>query len=64
MPHRERIFRLAQRVLRSREDAEDAVQIALLQAFRHLNGFQGQARFSTWLVRIAMNAALMQLRVA
>jgi RNA polymerase sigma-70 factor, ECF subfamily len=63
LPQRRRILSLAQHMLRSREDAEDVVQIALLQAFTHLDGFQGQARFSSWLIRITMNAALMRLRV-
>ena len=63
MPHQGRIFRLAQRILRNREDAEDVVQTALLKAFCHLEGFHGHARFSTWLFRIATNEALMRLRV-
>jgi RNA polymerase sigma-70 factor, ECF subfamily len=64
IPLRRRILRLAQQILRSREDAEDVVQIALLQAFSHLNGFQGQARFSSWLIRITINTALMRLRIS
>jgi len=62
MPHRERIFRLAQRVLRNREDAEDAVQTAFLDALRHLDAFEGRSQFSSWLARIALNAAFMRLR--
>jgi RNA polymerase sigma-70 factor (ECF subfamily) len=62
MPHRDAILRLARRILRNQEDAEDVVQIALLEAFRHLNAFQGRSRFSSWLHRIATNAALMRLR--
>jgi RNA polymerase sigma-70 factor (ECF subfamily) len=57
-----RIFRLAQRIMRNREDAEDVVQETFLLAFVHLPDFQGSARFSTWLSRIAINAALMRLR--
>ena len=64
MPHRETILRLARRILRNQEDAEDVVQIALLEAFRHLNTFQGRSRFSSWLHRIATNAALMRLRAS
>ena len=64
MPHRETILRRAQRILRNREDAEDIVQIAFLQAFRHLDGFQERSQFSSWLIRIATNAALMRLRVS
>ena len=63
MPHRETIFRVAQRILRNREDAEDAVQIAYLDALRHLDGFQGRSRFSSWLKSIAVNAAIRHLRV-
>src|SRR5262245_37057511 len=64
MPHRDGILRLAQRILRNREDAEDAVQTAFLDAFRHLDAFQGRSRFSSWLSRIAMNAAFMKLRAS
>ena len=64
MPHWEALLRVTQRILRNREDAEDAVQTAFLDAFRNLNGFHGHSRFSSWLTRIAMNAALMRLRVS
>jgi RNA polymerase sigma-70 factor, ECF subfamily len=64
VPHWEALLRVTQRILRNREDAEDAVQNAFLDAFRNLNGFQGHSRFSSWLTRIAMNAALMRLRVS
>jgi RNA polymerase sigma-70 factor, ECF subfamily len=64
MPHWDALLRVTRRILRNREDAEDAVQHALLDAFRNLNGFQGRSRFSSWLTRIAMNAALMRLRVS
>ena len=57
-----RMFHLALKLLRNREDAEDAVQQAFQGAFVHLKSFQGQARFSTWLTRIAINEALMMLR--
>jgi RNA polymerase sigma-70 factor (ECF subfamily) len=49
-------------VLRNKEDAEDAVQDALLSAFLKLRSFQGRSRFSTWLTRIGINAALMRWR--
>jgi len=62
MPHRDGILRLTQRILRNREDAEDAVQNAFLDALRHLNSFEGRSRFSSWLTRIALNAAFMRLR--
>jgi RNA polymerase sigma-70 factor, ECF subfamily len=64
MPHRGAILRLTHRILRNREDAEDAVQTAFLDAFRHLDAFQGRSRFSSWLSRIAMNAAFMRLRAS
>lgn len=64
MPHWDALLRVTQRILRNREDAEDAVQTAFLDAFRNLNGFHGSSRFSSWLTRIAMNAALMRLRVS
>jgi RNA polymerase sigma-70 factor (ECF subfamily) len=49
-------------MLRSEEDARDALQETFLAAHRALHGFEGQARLSTWLHRIAVNAALMKLR--
>jgi RNA polymerase sigma-70 factor (ECF subfamily) len=52
------------RILRNREDAEDALQEALFKAYTHLSGFRGDCKFSTWLTRIAINSALMQLRHA
>jgi len=64
MPHRDGILRLTQRILRNQEDAEDAVQTAFLDALRHLDDFQGRSRFSSWLTRIALNAAFMKLRLS
>ena len=60
--HAERMFRVAHRITRHREDAEDAVQETFLSAYRHLKSFDGRARFETWLTRIAINAALMKVR--
>jgi RNA polymerase sigma-70 factor, ECF subfamily len=57
-----KIFRLTQNITQNREDAEDAMQEAFLKAFQHLDEFQGNSRFYTWLVRIAVNQALMKLR--
>jgi RNA polymerase sigma-70 factor (ECF subfamily) len=57
-----KIFRLTQNITQNREDAEDAMQEAFLKAYEHLNEFQGNSRFYTWLVRIAVNQALMKLR--
>jgi len=56
------VFRVAQRMMRNNEDAEDVVQESFQQAFVHLKSFNGDSRFSTWLTRIAINAALMKLR--
>lgn len=64
MPHWDSLLRVTQRIVRNREDAEDAVQTAFLDAFRNLKGFHGRSRFSSWLTRIAMNAALMRVRVS
>jgi RNA polymerase sigma-70 factor (ECF subfamily) len=49
--------------LRNREDAEDEVQNAFVKAFAHLDQYQGEAEFSTWLERIVTNQCLMFLRV-
>jgi len=57
-----KIFRLTQNITQNREDAEDAMQEAFLKAFEHLGEFAGASRFYTWLVRIAVNQALMKLR--
>lgn len=61
-PHIARLHRIAFRVLGNKEDAEDAVQDGLLSAHRKLKSFQGRSRFSTWLTRIVINAALMLRR--
>ena len=60
--HTAMIFRVAMHIMASPEDAEEVVQDAFLRAFQHLQDFEGRARFSTWLTRIAVNAALMKLR--
>jgi RNA polymerase sigma-70 factor (ECF subfamily) len=60
--HTPMIFRVAMHIMNSREDAEDIVQDAFLKAFQHLQRFEERSRFSTWLTRIAVNAALMKLR--
>jgi RNA polymerase sigma-70 factor (ECF subfamily) len=56
------VFRVARRIVRNDEDAEDVVQESFERAFIHLQSFKGDSRFSTWLSRIAINAALMKLR--
>jgi RNA polymerase sigma-70 factor (ECF subfamily) len=57
-----RLLAAARRLLGNEEDARDAVQEAFLSAFRALDRFEGEARLSTWLHRIVLNAALMRLR--
>lgn len=57
-----KIFRMAKQITQSDEDAEDVLQEALFKAYQHLKDFQGNSRFYTWLVRIAVNEALMKLR--
>jgi RNA polymerase sigma-70 factor, ECF subfamily len=56
------VFRIAQHITQNREDAEDVVQEAFLKAYGNLEQFQEQSKFYTWLVRIAVNEALMKLR--
>src|SRR5271169_5443532 len=57
-----KIFRLGMNITGNREDAEDVMQEAFLKAYQHLPEFEGNSRFYTWLVRIAVNQALMKLR--
>jgi RNA polymerase sigma-70 factor (ECF subfamily) len=57
-------LRLAHGILRSKDDSQDAVQAAYLQAFRHLRRFRGEASFKTWITRIVVNCCLLQLREA
>src|SRR5512146_1280059 len=57
-----KIFRLAQHITQNREDAEDVLQETFMKAFEHLDQFQGNSKFYTWIVRIAVNQALMKLR--
>jgi RNA polymerase sigma-70 factor, ECF subfamily len=60
--HANRVFQATYRVTRNQQDAEDALQDAFLNAFTHMNNFEGRSSFSTWLTRIAINSALMILR--
>src|SRR6516162_1917316 len=60
--HRRQLYNRALRVMGNAEDAEDALQDELLSAFRNLRSFKGHSKFSTWLTRIVINAALMRLR--
>lgn len=56
------VFRIAQHITQNREDAEDVMQDAFLKAYEKLDQFQGNSKFYTWLVRIAVNESLMRLR--
>jgi RNA polymerase sigma-70 factor (ECF subfamily) len=60
--HVNKVFHVIHRIMRNREDAEDALQDCLLNAFVHVKDFDGRSRFATWLARIAINAALMKFR--
>jgi RNA polymerase sigma-70 factor, ECF subfamily len=57
-----KIYRLAKNITQNDEDAEDVLQDTFLKSYEHLNDFQGNSKFYTWLVRIAVNEALMKLR--
>lgn len=57
-----RILRVARNITNNDEDSEDVLQETFMKAYTHLDGFQGNSKFYTWLVRIAMNEALMKLR--
>jgi len=57
-----KLYRIAQGITHSNEDAEEVVQTAFLKAFQNLNRFQGNAKFSTWLIRIVMNESFIKMR--
>jgi RNA polymerase sigma-70 factor (ECF subfamily) len=57
-----RVYRMARQITQIDEDAEDVLQETFLKAFEHLDSFQGQSKFYTWLTRIAVNESLMKLR--
>jgi len=60
--HNQRVFRAVRAIVRDDADAEDVMQQAYVAAYTHLGDFAGRARFSTWLVRIAVNEAFARLR--
>ena len=60
--HARKLLRMTYRITRNHEDAGDALQGALLNAFVHIRHFDGRSSFSTWLTRIAVNSALMIIR--
>jgi RNA polymerase sigma-70 factor (ECF subfamily) len=57
-----RVYRMAKQITQNDEDTEDVLQETFLKAYTHLDDFQGNSKFYTWLVRIAVNEALMKLR--
>src|ERR1700692_2255811 len=57
-----KLLRIAQSVTHNTEDSQDVVQEAFLKAFQHLSEFREDSQFSTWLIRITVNQALMKLR--
>jgi RNA polymerase sigma-70 factor (ECF subfamily) len=60
--YQNKIYRLARNITQSNEDAEDILQETFLKAYSHLDGFQRNSKFYTWIVRIAVNESLMKLR--
>lgn len=60
--YNERVYRAARSILRDEQEAEDVMQQAYVNAFTHLRQFNGSARFSTWLMRIAINESLARVR--
>jgi RNA polymerase sigma-70 factor, ECF subfamily len=61
-PYERRVYSAAFAILRNGADAEDAAQEAMLKAFKHIRQFREEARFSTWLIQIAVNEARMRRR--
>lgn len=60
--HDQRVYRLARAIVRHEADAEDIAQETYLRAFKHLTQFAGRAKFTTWLLKIALHEALAQYR--
>src|SRR6202041_592770 len=61
-PYERRVYAAALAILRNQSDAEDAAQEAMLKAFVNIRQFRAEARFSTWLIQITINEALMRGR--
>jgi RNA polymerase sigma-70 factor, ECF subfamily len=61
-PYERRVYSATLAILRNQADAEDSAQEAMLKAFRHIRQFRAEARFSTWLIQIAVNEARMRRR--
>jgi RNA polymerase sigma-70 factor, ECF subfamily len=60
--YNQRLYRVARSILRDDHEAEDVMQDAYVRAYEHLRQFQGRAKFSTWLIRIAVHEALARVR--
>ena len=60
--HKDMVYTIALRITRKKEDAEEIAQDAFLKAFEHLKEFKKQSKFSTWIYRIAYNAAISRIR--
>jgi RNA polymerase sigma-70 factor, ECF subfamily len=60
--HAQRVYFSVYRITKNREDAEDVMQEAFVQAYTHMTSFEGRSRFHTWFTTIAINQALMCLR--
>ncbi len=60
--HSHRVYGMSFKILKNREDAEDNLQNVFCKAFSKIQQFEGNSQFSTWLIRIAVNEALMMLR--
>ncbi len=61
-PYMRKAYHVALKITGNREDAEDVAQQTLLKAYAHIDQFHGDARFSSWLIRIAINEARMKVR--
>ena len=61
-PYERRVYAAALAILRNEQDAEDSAQAAMLKAFKNIRQFRAEARFSTWLIQITVNEALMRRR--
>jgi RNA polymerase sigma-70 factor (ECF subfamily) len=61
--HNQRLFRAARAIVKNDDEAEDVMQEAYVNAYLHLSQFEGRAKFSTWLTRIAVHEALSRVRV-
>jgi RNA polymerase sigma-70 factor, ECF subfamily len=61
-PYERRVYAAAFAILRNEADADDCAQEAVLRAFKHIRQFRAEAKFSTWLIQIAINETRMRRR--